>query len=99
LPDIEEVKAKAEMLRKFFLSKYSKGRSLARFRANKMSCREKKSIVNWLFSGKDDTGKHYGIYLKRVDKKKWIIDVHAKFNYKNILWERIALNCQKIPIH
>jgi len=53
-----------------------------------MSYKEKKSIVNWLFSGKDDKGKPLGIYLKRVDKKKWMVDIHAKFNYKNILWER-----------
>jgi len=54
-----DVKEQAELLRQFFINKYSKGRSLARFRANKMSYREKRSIVNWLFSGKNDTGKHY----------------------------------------
>ena len=87
------------MLRKFFLSKYRQGRSLARFRANKMSYKEKKSVVNWLFSGKNDTGKHYGIYLKRIDKKKWDVEIYAQLDYMNALWKRIILNCQKIPIH
>ena len=100
LPDIKEVKAKGELLRKYFLNKYSKGRSLKRFRANKMSYEEKKSIINWLFSGKDDKGRPLGIYLKRVDKKKWIVDIRAKFDYyMSPLCERIILNCQKILIH
>jgi site-specific DNA recombinase len=99
LPDIEEVKAKGELLRKFFLNKYSKGRSLKRFQANKMSFEEKKEIIHWLFDGKDDNGKPWGIYLKRVEKGKWIIDIHARLTYINTLQERIILNCQKILIH
>jgi len=50
-----------------------------------MSYKEKKSIVNWLFSGKDDTGRHYGIYLRRIDKKKWGIEIYAQLDYMNAL--------------
>ena len=99
LPDIEEVKTKGEALRKLFLGKYSKGRSLKRFKDNRMSFEEKKGIIHWLFDGNDDTGRPWGIYLKRVEKGKWIIDIHARLNYINTLCERIILNYQKIPIY
>ena len=85
LPNVGDVKEQAELLRQFFLNKYSKGRSLARFKANKMSYQEKAGIINWLFSGKDDNGRHYGIYLKRLDKKKWDIEIYASLDYMNAL--------------
>ncbi len=99
LPEVKDVKEHAEMLRQFFLKKYGKERSLARFKSNKMNYQEKAGLIHYLFSGKDANGRNYGIYIKRIDKKKWDIEIYASLDYMNALWKRIILNCQKIQIH
>ena len=60
MPDITQVKQEADDIRRELLDKYSGPEHLA-----EMTFDEKKELLHWLFSGKDDEGVPYGIYVNK----------------------------------
>lgn len=70
LPDIETMKSDANTVRRELLEKYSGGDRL-----NEMTFEEKRNLLKWFFSGKDNDGKEFGIYIsKRGQGKSQMID-------------------------
>lgn len=60
LPDLEQIKAEAEAVRRQLLEEFSGPDRLAR-----MSFDEQKELLYWLFGGKDAEGRPYGIYVSK----------------------------------
>jgi site-specific DNA recombinase len=64
LPDFESVRSEADQIRRQLLEKYS-----GLDRMLEMSFDEKRTLLHWLFDGKDKSGSKYGIYVtKRGDE-------------------------------
>jgi len=69
LPDIQQVKQEAEKIRRQLLERFS-----GKGRLKKMSFDEKKTLLHWLFDGKDSKGTRYGIYIDKKKKRGQEID-------------------------
>lgn len=65
LPDVQQVKREAERIRRRLLERFS-----GKKRLKKMSFDEKKTLLHWLFDGKDTKGTPYGIYISKKKKGK-----------------------------
>jgi len=63
MPDLEQVKKEAETIRRQLLEQYS-----GKDRLEEMSFDEKKSLLHFLFDGKDQDGTPYGIYVNKKGK-------------------------------
>jgi DNA invertase Pin-like site-specific DNA recombinase len=66
LPDAETVKREAETIRIQLFEKYVDSPD----RINEMTYEEKRQLLHWLFGGRDETGRRYGIYINAVGKGK-----------------------------
>ncbi len=64
MPDIKKVKKEADNIRRKLLLDYSGPERL-----EEMTFDEKKTLLHWLFDGKDKEGTPYGIYVSKKDKE------------------------------
>jgi site-specific DNA recombinase len=58
LPNINDVKEEADQIRRMLLEQYGGKRRL-----REMTFDDKRTLLHWLFDGKDDEGTPYGIYV------------------------------------
>ena len=65
MPDIESVKMEADKIRKLLLKKYSGTQ-----RYDKMTFKEKRELLHWVFDGRAPNGDRYGIYINKKGKGK-----------------------------
>ena len=65
LPDIEAVKSEAKKIRRQLLEYYSGAE-----RIQEMTFEEKRTLIHWLFDGRDKKGTPYGIYITKHGKRK-----------------------------
>jgi len=65
LPDVDNVMAEAEHLRRMLLEKYSSKDHL-----NTMTFDEKRTLLHWFFDGRDEKGTPYGIYITKRGQRK-----------------------------
>jgi hypothetical protein len=63
MPDPEKVKMDAERIRRQLLTHFNSQKHLA-----KMKFEDKQRLLHWLFDGKDNDGKPYGIYVTKRGK-------------------------------
>lgn len=63
LPDVQQVKEEAEQIRRQLLDRFS-----GKGRLKEMTFDEKKTLLHWLFDGKDSKGTRYGIYINKKKK-------------------------------
>ena len=63
LPDVQQVKEEAQKIRRRLLEQFS-----GKERLEEMTFDEKKSLLHWLFDGKDAWGMPYGIYITKKKK-------------------------------
>jgi site-specific DNA recombinase len=70
LPDPKTVQAEADKIRQMLMIYYSGKERLA-----EMTFAEKRELLHWMFDGKDETGRPYGIYVSKAGSgKKALID-------------------------
>lgn len=84
LPNIEKLKSEAKKVRSKLL-KYYKSPD----RLNDMSYDEKWSLLNYFFSGTDENGKRFGIYVDKDDRGEWTFFICGAYRlYKPIQWKK-----------
>jgi Skp family chaperone for outer membrane proteins len=84
LPNIEKLKAEGKKVRSKLL-KYNKSPK----RLNDMSYDEKWALLNYFFSGKDEKGKRFGIYIDMDENEKPTFFVYGAYMlYKTKQWKR-----------
>ena len=65
LPDVNEVRKEAETVRRQLLEQFS-----GKERLQEMTFDEKRTLLHWLFDGKDQYSASYGIYINKRGKGK-----------------------------
>ncbi|MBI5592098.1 MAG: hypothetical protein HY881_16665 [Deltaproteobacteria bacterium] len=60
MPDLNHIKQEAEQIRRQLLERFSGSERL-----EEMTFDEKKTLLHWIFDGKDKSGKPYGIYISK----------------------------------
>jgi site-specific DNA recombinase len=66
IPSLEKIEAEAEVIRERLLKYFG-----SEDRLDKMTYGEKRELLHWLFDGRDEDGKPYGIYVSKYDGDKW----------------------------
>ena len=66
LPNAEAVKREAEEIRHQLIEKYLDSPD----RIKEMTYEDKRQLLSWLFGGRDEAGRRYGIYVNAVGKGK-----------------------------
>ncbi len=66
LPDTKDVMKQANQIRRQLLKKYQSKEHI-----QNMSFDDKRALLYWLFDGKDEFGKNYGIYIRKTGKGKY----------------------------
>jgi hypothetical protein len=84
LPNIEKLKAEGKELRSKLLKHYK-----SPDRLNNMSYDEKWALLNYFFSGTDENGKRFGIYVDKDDRGEWTFFIYwAYMLYKPKQWKK-----------
>ena len=82
MPDIELIKEKAELVRQDIALKYG-----GPDRIEEMTYEEKRNLLHWMFDGKDEDGKPYGIYINKEGKyKNTVVEfrIHSKIMIRDL---------------
>ena len=74
LSDIDRLVEDAFDVRRKLLKKYRSSERL-----KKMTYDDKVSLLNYFFSGRDEDGKHYGIYLQKNDDGDFEIELYGRY--------------------
>jgi hypothetical protein len=95
LPNLEKLKAEAKKVRSKLLKYYkSPGR------LKNMSYDEKWALLNYHFSGRDEKGKRFGIYIDKDDEGKLTISMYGAYMlYKPNQWKKGLQVGTKFEVH
>jgi len=64
MPDVSKIRKEADVVRRELLERFS-----GKDRLQEMSFDEKRNLLFWLFSGKDEQGTPYGVYINKTGKR------------------------------